>query len=227
VFGKGFSLQGDLDAQRIKLMVDNIQRRLTFVDENGNDTEDSVKHAIVESLQKQCNKVNFYIKAMFFGIDEEDGDDATDGAAAAAPVVLAPWFEKPSPDKAIYMGCSMDPECRRQGKANLRAFCVYCNECGQMGKLSESLSLFQWCVRYATNTTAGLIAYMRGLPQSIFRWRKMMLQVNLQFFQALSKVLQLKPMKYLQSRSGKGQRMRQKGKNFQTARKNNNKTDSE
>ena len=144
--------------------------------------EDSVKLAIVESLQKQCDKVNSYIKAMFFGIDEEDGDDATDGDAAAAPVVLVPWFEKPSPDKAIYMGCSMDPECRKQGKAHLTAFCVYCNERGhrkcmvemepsivlrpeQKGKLSESLSLFQWCVRYATNTTAGLIAYMRGLPQ--------------------------------------------------------------
>ena len=64
-----------------------VQRRLTFFKENGNDMEDSVKLAIVESLQKQCDKVNSYIKIMFFGIDEEDGEDATDGAAAAAPVV--------------------------------------------------------------------------------------------------------------------------------------------
>jgi len=25
-------------------------------------------------------------------------------------------FEKPIQDKALYMGCSNDPECRRQGK---------------------------------------------------------------------------------------------------------------
>ena len=71
-------------AQRIKLMVDGIQRRLTFVEENGNDIEDSVKLTIVESLQKQCGKVDSYIKTMFFGINEKYGDDAMDGAAAAA-----------------------------------------------------------------------------------------------------------------------------------------------
>jgi hypothetical protein len=73
---------------------------------------------------------NSYFKALFFGIHEEDGDDATDGDAAAAPVVLVPCFEKPSQDKAIYMSCSMNPECREQGKAHLTAFCVYCNERG-------------------------------------------------------------------------------------------------
>lgn len=35
-----------------------------------------------KSLHKQCDKVNSCIKAMFFGIDEEDGADATDGDAA-------------------------------------------------------------------------------------------------------------------------------------------------
>ena len=47
------------------------------------------------------------MKKAFFTVDD---DDAADGAAAAAPVVLPALFEKPKQDKALYMGCSMDPE---------------------------------------------------------------------------------------------------------------------
>jgi hypothetical protein len=72
---------------------------------------------------------------MFTGIEKEDfftvnDDDAADGAAAAAPVVLPTLFEKPNQDTASYMGCSNDPVCRRQGRNHLKAFCVICNERG-------------------------------------------------------------------------------------------------
>ena len=70
--------------------------------------------------------------------------DAADGAAAAAPVVLPALFEKPKQDKAPYMGCSMDPECRRQGRGNLKAFCHFCNERGHrkcMSKLGNNVVL--------------------------------------------------------------------------------------
>ena len=73
-----------------------------------------------------------------------DDNDAADGAAAAAPVVLPALFEKPNQDKALYMGCSMDPECRRQGRGNLKAFCHFCNERGHrtcMLKLGDNVVL--------------------------------------------------------------------------------------
>ena len=46
------------------------------------------------------------------------------------PRLLPALFEKPMKDKALYMGCLMDPECRRQGRGNLKAFCHFCNERG-------------------------------------------------------------------------------------------------
>jgi hypothetical protein len=86
---------------------------------------------IAVSLRQQCEKVDTYIKAMLSGIDKEDIFTAVDDDdAAAAPVVLPPLFEKPNQDKASYMGCSTDPVCRRQGRAHLKAFCVFCNESG-------------------------------------------------------------------------------------------------
>ena len=129
-FGKGFRLQGDLDAQFIKLIVDDIQCRLTFFEKNQEDMKTSEKVDIALSLGQQCEMVDHYIETMFSGIDKKefftvDDNDAADGAAAAAPVVLPALFEKPIQDKALYMGCSMDPECRRQGRGNLKAFCVF------------------------------------------------------------------------------------------------------
>jgi hypothetical protein len=124
-------------------MVENIQRRLKFIKENRNEMKQSEKVDIVESLGKQCEKVDSYIETMLFGIDKEDfftvvdDDDAADGAAAAAPVVLPPLFEEPNQDKAPYMGCSMDPVCRRQGRAHLKAFCVFCNERGHLNCMVE------------------------------------------------------------------------------------------
>jgi hypothetical protein len=76
------------------------------------------------------DNVDHYIETIFTAIEKEEfftvnDDNAADGAAAAAPVVLPPLFEKPNQDEALYMGCSMDPECRRQGRGNLKAFCVF------------------------------------------------------------------------------------------------------
>ena len=135
LFGKGFRLQGELDEQFIKLIVDDIQRRLKFFEKNQEDMKASEKVDIALSLGQQCEKVDHYIETMLSGIDKEDlftvdDDDAADGAAAAAPVVLPALFEKPKQDKALYMGCSNDPECRRQGRGNLKAFCHFCNERG-------------------------------------------------------------------------------------------------
>jgi hypothetical protein len=104
--------------------MDDIQRRLKNFKENRNEMKQSKKVDIVESLEKQCEKNDTYIENKFFGIDKEDfvtavdDDDAADGSAAAAPVVLQPLFEKRNPNKAINMGCSMD----RQGRTHLTAF---------------------------------------------------------------------------------------------------------
>ena len=84
--------------------------------------KESEKVDIAVSLRQQCENVDHYIEAMLSGIDKEDfvtavnDDDTADGAAPAAPVVLPALFEKPKQDKALYMSCSMDPECRRQGR---------------------------------------------------------------------------------------------------------------
>jgi len=124
-FGKGFRLQGDLDAQFIELIVDDIKDRLKFYEENKEDMKTSEKVDIAVSLRQQCEKVDRYIETMFSGVDKEDFF-----TAPAAPVVLPALFEKPIQDKALYMGCSNDPECKRQGRGNLKAFCVFCNERG-------------------------------------------------------------------------------------------------
>ena len=149
LFGKGFRLQGELDEQFIKLIVDDIQRRLKFFETNQEGMKASEKVDIALSLGQQCWKVDHYIETMLSGIDKEDlftvdDDDAADGAAAAAPVVLPDLFEKPKQDKALYMGCSNDPECRRQGRGNLKAFCHFCNERGHrtcMLKLGDAIVL--------------------------------------------------------------------------------------
>jgi hypothetical protein len=116
LFGLGFRRQGYLDALCIKLIVDDIQSRLNFIEDEMEESE-AVDVAVI--LRQQCENVDIYIEAMLSGIDKKDfftavdDDDAADGAAAAAPVVLPPLFEKPNQDTAQYMGCSNDPVCRR------------------------------------------------------------------------------------------------------------------
>ena len=120
----------------------DIQRRLLCFETNQGGIKASEKVDIALSLGQQCEKVDHYIETMLSGIDKEDfftvdDDDAADGAAAAAPVVLPALFEKPKQDKALYMGCSNDPECRRQGRGNLKAFCHFCNERGHRNCMLE------------------------------------------------------------------------------------------
>jgi len=149
LFGMGFRLQGELDEQFIKLIVDDIQCRLKFFEKNKEDMTTSEKVDIAVSLRQQCEQVDHYIETMFSGFVKKDffivdDVDVADGAAAAAPVVLPALFEKPKQDKAPYMGCSMDPECRRQGRGNLKAFCHFCNERGHrkcMSKLGNNVVL--------------------------------------------------------------------------------------
>ena len=147
LFGLGFRLQGELDALCIKLIVDDIQSRLKFIEDEMEESE-AVDVAVI--LRQHCENVDTYIEAMLSGIDKEDfftavdDDHTADGAAPAAPVVLPALFDKPIQDKALYMGCSNDPECRRMGRGSLKAFCHFCNERGHrkcMSKLGNNVVL--------------------------------------------------------------------------------------
>ena len=58
--------------ENIELIVDDIQRRLTFYEENKEDMKKSEKVDIALSLGQQCEKVDHYIETMFSGTDKED-----------------------------------------------------------------------------------------------------------------------------------------------------------
>jgi hypothetical protein len=52
-FGKGFKLQAKLDNQWFKLMVNDIQRRLTFIEKNKDEMNESELAKIAVSLGRQ------------------------------------------------------------------------------------------------------------------------------------------------------------------------------